>query len=55
MLLKLLIEGHKYKTAAVVLGPSVHTDSFHMRNFFSKFQDHSKSEAVAKALRHPLV
>jgi len=54
-LLKLLVEGHNYKTAAAELGLSVHTVSFHMRNIYSKLQVHSKSEAVAKALRDRLV
>src|SRR6266545_6953812 len=50
-LLKLLVEGYNYKTAAVELGVSVTTISFHMRNIYDKLQVHSKSEAVAKALR----
>jgi DNA-binding NarL/FixJ family response regulator len=54
-LLKLLVEGHNYKTAAAELGLSVHTVSFHMRNIYSKLQVHSKSEAVAKALRDRIV
>jgi DNA-binding NarL/FixJ family response regulator len=54
-LLKLLVEGHNYKTAAANLSLSVHTVSFHMRNIYSKLQVHSKSEAVAKALRDRLV
>jgi DNA-binding NarL/FixJ family response regulator len=54
-MLKLLVEGHNYKTAAADLGLSVHTVSFHMRNIYSKLQVHSKSEAVAKALRDRLV
>ena len=49
--LKLLVEGHGYKTAAAVLGCSVHTVNFHMRSIYEKLQVHSKSEAVAKALR----
>lgn len=53
-LLKLLSEGHTYKTAAAELGSSVNTIDFHMRNIYSKLQVHSKSEAVAKALRHGL-
>ena len=53
-LLKLLSEGHTYKTAAVELGSSVNTIDFHMRNIYAKLQVHSKSEAVAKALRHGL-
>jgi DNA-binding NarL/FixJ family response regulator len=54
-LLKLLVEGHNYKTAAVEVGVSVTTIAFHMRNIYSKLQFHSKSEAVAKALRNRLV
>jgi DNA-binding NarL/FixJ family response regulator len=54
-LLKLFVEGHNYKTAAAELGVSVHTVSFHLRNIYDKLQVHSKSEAVAKALRDRLV
>jgi DNA-binding NarL/FixJ family response regulator len=54
-LLKLLVEGHNYKTAAAEVGVSVTTVAFHMRNIYEKLQVHSKSEAVAKALRNRLV
>lgn len=54
-LLKLLVEGHSYKTAAHELKISYHTVSFHLRNIYEKLQVHSKSEAVAKALREKLV
>jgi DNA-binding NarL/FixJ family response regulator len=54
-LLKLFIEGHNYKTAAAELGVTVHTVSFHLRSIYDKLQVHSKSEAVAKALRNRLV
>lgn len=54
-LLKLLVEGHNYKTAAVELNVSVNTVSFHMRRIYEKLQVHSKSEAVAKALRDRIV
>ena len=54
-LLKLIIDGHSYKTAAAELGISVSTISFHLQNIYSKLQVHSKSEAVAKALRERLV
>lgn len=54
-LLKLLVEGHHKKTAANVMGISFHTVSFHLRNIYQKLQVHSKSEAVAKALREHLV
>jgi DNA-binding NarL/FixJ family response regulator len=54
-LLKLLIEGHSYKTAAAEMNVSVNTISFHLRHVYHKLQVHSKSEAVAKALRNGLV
>jgi len=54
-LLKLIIDGHSYKTAALELGISVSTISFHLQNIYNKLQVHSKSEAVAKALREHLV
>ena len=54
-LLKLLVDGHNYKTAAKELGVSVNTISFHMRHIYEKLQVHSKSEAVSKALRHRLI
>ena len=54
-LLRLLVEGHNYKTAAVELGVSVNTISFHMRRIYEKLQVHSKSAAVSKALRQRLV
>ena len=54
-LLKLLIEGHHKKTAAREMDISVHTVSFHLKNIYEKLQVHSKTEAVAKALREHLV
>ena len=54
-LLKLLVEGHNYKTAAFELNVSVNTVSFHLKKIYEKLQVHSKSEAVAKALRDRLV
>lgn len=54
-LLKLLVEGHNYKTAAAELRVSVHTVSFHLRSIYEKLQVHSKSEAVAKAVLNRLV
>lgn len=54
-LLKLIVEGHSYKSAAAALDVTVHTISFHMRSIYDKLQVHSKSEAVAKALRQGLV
>ncbi|HKV80453.1 MAG TPA: response regulator transcription factor [Candidatus Sulfotelmatobacter sp.] len=54
-LLRLLVEGHNYKTAAGELGVSVNTISFHMKRVYEKLQVHSKSEAVSKALRSRIV
>jgi DNA-binding NarL/FixJ family response regulator len=54
-LLKLLVEGHNYQSAAETLGVTFSTINFHMQNVYGKLQVHSKSEAVAKALRQGLV
>lgn len=54
-ILKLLVEGHSKKTAAAALNVSFHTVSFHLRSIYEKLQVHSKSEAVAKALRQRLI
>jgi DNA-binding NarL/FixJ family response regulator len=54
-LLRLLIEGHHKKTAAREMNISFHTVSFHLKNIYEKLQVHSKTEAVAKALREKLV
>lgn len=54
-ILKMLVDGHHYKTAAHELGISIHTVSFHLRNVYSKLHVHSKTEAVAKALREGIV
>ena len=53
-LLKLLVDGHSYKTAAAELRVTYNTICFHIKNIYSKLQVHSKSEAVTKALRHRL-
>jgi len=54
-LLKLLADGHHKKTAAHAMGISVNTVSFHLKHVYEKLQVHSKTEAVAKALRERLV
>jgi DNA-binding NarL/FixJ family response regulator len=54
-LLKLLAEGHTYKTAAAELRVSTHAVSFHLRHIYDKLHVHSKSEAVGKAMRDGLV
>jgi DNA-binding NarL/FixJ family response regulator len=54
-LLKLLVEGYSYKSAASALGVTVHTVGFHIQNIYGKLRVHSKSEAVARALRENLL
>jgi DNA-binding NarL/FixJ family response regulator len=54
-LLKLLVEGYNYTTAAEELHVSYNTVKFHMRHVYEKLQVHSKSEAVAKAMAERLV
>jgi DNA-binding NarL/FixJ family response regulator len=54
-LVKLLVEGHNYQTAAVELRVSVNTIRFHMRTIYSKLHVHSKSQAVSKALRDRII
>jgi len=54
-LLELLIEGHHRKTAADVMGVSVNTVSFHLKNVYLKLGVHSKTEAVVRVLLDGLV
>jgi DNA-binding NarL/FixJ family response regulator len=54
-LLKMLVQGHNYTSAAAELHVSFSTIAFHMQNIYQKLQVHSKSEAVAKALLNGLV
>jgi DNA-binding NarL/FixJ family response regulator len=54
-LLKLMVEGHHYKTAAREMGISINTVSFHLKHIYEKLQVHSKTEAVARALREHLI
>jgi DNA-binding NarL/FixJ family response regulator len=49
--LRLLGDGHSYKTAAFDLTLSEDTIRFHVRNIYEKLHVHSKSEAVLKAFR----
>jgi DNA-binding NarL/FixJ family response regulator len=54
-LLKLIVDGHTYKSAAEILHISHHTVDFHLRVVYGKLHAHSKSDAVGKALRQGLV
>ena len=53
--LKLFVDGHNYRTAGSVLGVTRSTVAFHVRKIYEKLAVHSKSEAVAKALRDGLL
>lgn len=54
-LLKLIVDGHNYKSAAAELGVTVNTILFHVKSIYDKLHVHSKSAAVAKALREHLI
>ena len=54
-LLEMLAEGHNYETAATELDGTTHTISFHLQRIYEKLHVHSKTEAVAKALRNRLI
>jgi DNA-binding NarL/FixJ family response regulator len=54
-LLKLLVQGHSYRSAATQLGASINTIAFHIKNIYGKLQVHSKSQAVARALHEGLL
>ena len=53
--LKLFVDGHNYKTAAAEIGVTASTINFHLQKIYEKLQVHSKTEAVAKALRNRLI
>jgi len=54
-ILKLLMEGRSYRTVAAELKVTPSTVSFHLQRIYEKLQVHSKTEAVAKALRHRVI
>lgn len=54
-ILQELVQGNSYKSAADHLNISVHTVRFHIRSIYEKLHVHSKSEAVAKALKEGLI
>ncbi len=53
--LRLMTEGHSYKSAAAELGVSRSTIAFHVRKIYDKLQVEGRSEAVAKAFRGRLI
>lgn len=54
-ILKLLVEGHTYQSAADKLNISINTLRDYIRSIYEKLQVHSKSEAVGKAIRNRLI
>lgn len=54
-ILNLLVQGNPKKQIAHDLGVSFHTVDTHLRNIYAKLQVHSRSEAVAKALKAKLL
>ncbi|HEX9657354.1 MAG TPA: response regulator transcription factor [Bacteroidota bacterium] len=54
-ILQELVKGNSYKSTADHLFISIHTVRFHIRSIYEKLHVHSKSEAVAKALKDRLV
>ena len=54
-ILKCLVEGMSYKLIADTCFISIDTVSGHIKNIYKKLQVHSKSEAVAKAIKGRIV
>lgn len=54
-ILTCLVEGLSYKMTADTCAVSIDTINAHVKNIYKKLQVHSKSEAVAKALRNNLI
>lgn len=53
--LRLLADGHVYKTAADRLQVSIDTIRYHVRHIYEKLHVHSKSEAVMKAFKQGIL
>lgn len=54
-ILKLLVDGYNYSTAAKASKTGINTIKFYIKQIYEKLQVHSKSEAVAKALRERII
>jgi DNA-binding NarL/FixJ family response regulator len=54
-ILQQLVSGSSYKKISKDLFISFDTVNSHIKNIYEKLQVHSKSEAVAKALKHRIV
>ena len=53
--LQLLVDGNSYKMVGAEMNLSIDTIRSHIRNIYEKLQVHSKSEAVAKAIKNRIV
>lgn len=53
--LQSLVDGNSYKMVAAEMQISIDTVRSHIRNIYEKLHVNSKSEAVAKAIRHKLI
>jgi DNA-binding NarL/FixJ family response regulator len=53
--LELLVRGLTYKEIAAQMGLSIHTIDTHIRNIYEKLHVHSRSGAIAKAIKEKLV
>ncbi|MEX6689550.1 response regulator transcription factor [Danxiaibacter flavus] len=54
-ILTCLVEGLSYKMTADTCAVSIDTVNAHVKNIYKKLQVHSKSEAVAKAIKNNLI
>ena len=54
-LLKMMSDGHNTATAAEKLDVTINTIHYHMKHIYEKLHVHSRSDAVAKAIRCGLV
>lgn len=54
-ILGLVVNGKTYEAIGEVLFISYHTVDYHIRNIYKKLQVHSRTDAVAKALKEQLI
>ena len=54
-ILRMLAEGHTYRTCAMALSVALDTVRFHVRHIYTKLRVHSKTAAVTKAYREGML
>jgi DNA-binding NarL/FixJ family response regulator len=54
-ILRMLAEGHTYRTCATALSVALDTVRFHVRHIYTKLHVHSKTAAVTKAYREGIL